>query len=271
MATIKIIPKDDKDKKDAEKKVKTDVEVKKDETKSNVEVEKDETKNKIVLPGDVLVESIDFLAGHGTYREGKKIYSKVLGLLKKKEHVISVIPFSGLYTPKAGDFIVGEIVYVGFSNWKVNFGCPYDATLPMSGIPEFIENGADLTKYYKRGNLIFAQVDSATKGMIIQLSLKDRKARKLFGGKVIEISSQKVPRLIGKSGTMISQIKDKTGCVINVGQNGRIWIKGDNEALATKAIMMVEKMSHKSGLTETISKFLDEETKKDVAGETKKK
>ncbi|MEA2003493.1 MAG: KH domain-containing protein, partial [archaeon] len=95
--------------------------------------------------------------------------------------------------------------------------------------------------------------------------------RKLFGGKVIEISSQKVPRVIGKSGTMISQIKDKTGCVINVGQNGRIWIKGDNEALATKAIMMVEKMSHKSGLTETISKFLDEKTKKDVAGETKKK
>ncbi len=253
MASVKIIPKEEKNTKKTEDKIKA----------PNVEAKKDETKNKIVLPGDVLVESIDFLAGYGTYREGKKIYSKVLGLLRKQEHAISVIPFSGLYMPKAGDFIIGEIAYVGYSNWKVNFGCPYDATLPMSGIPEFIENGADLTRYYKRGDLIFAQVDSATKGMIVQLSLKDRKARKLFGGKVIEVSSQKVPRIIGKSGTMIMQIKDKTGCIINVGQNGRIWVKGNNEALAEEAIKMVENMSHKKGLTDTIAKFLDSKAKKE--------
>ncbi|NOQ37491.1 RNA-binding protein [archaeon] len=259
MTSVKIISKDSKDKIKTEEKVVT----------AKVEVKKDETNNKIVLPGDVLVESIDFLAGYGTYREGKKIYSKVLGILRKQEHAISVIPFSGLYMPKAGDFIIGEVVYIGYSNWKVDFGCPYDATLPMSGIPEFIENGADLTRYYKRGDLIFALVDSATKGMIIQLSLKDRRTRKLFGGKVIKVPSQKVPRIIGKSGTMISQIKDKTGCIINVGQNGWIWIKGDNEALATEAIQMINKMSHKSGLTDTIAKFLNKGAGKNIAEDKK--
>ncbi|MEA3229564.1 MAG: hypothetical protein U9P44_01490, partial [archaeon] len=51
--------------------------------------------NTIVLPGEELIESLDFLAGHGTYREDTKIYSKVVGLLRKKDHVISVIPLSG--------------------------------------------------------------------------------------------------------------------------------------------------------------------------------
>ncbi|MBW6461976.1 MAG: exosome complex protein Rrp4 [DPANN group archaeon] len=251
MTSIKIIPK------------KEDTTIKNtNEKKENKTENKDiEQSNKIVLPGDILVESIDFLTGYGTYRDGKTIYSKILGILRKKEHVISIIPLSGPYSPKPNDFIIGEVAYVGYSNWKVNFGHPNDATLPMSGVPEFIENGADLSKYYKRGDLLFAPIDSVTKNMIIQITMKDKRARKLFGGKIISISSSKVPRVIGKDGTMIAQIKNKTGCVINVSQNGRIWIKGDNEPLATKTIKMVEKLSHKKGLTEIISKYLDEELK----------
>ena len=251
MTTVKIISK----KTDENKNVNNNDDAKKTSSKNN-------DTNKIVVPGDVLIESIDYLAGHGTYREGKKIYSKVLGIMREKEHVISVIPLSGKYTPKSRDYIIGEVSYIGYSNWKVNFGSPYDATLPMSGVPEFIENGADLTKYYKRGDIIFAAIDSVTKGMIIQLTMKDKRSRKLFGGKIIKVSPPKIPRVIGREGTMISQIKNKTGCIINVGQNGQIWLKGDNEALATRTIKMVEAQSHKKGLTDIISKYLDEELKK---------
>ncbi|NOQ55450.1 MAG: RNA-binding protein [Nanohaloarchaea archaeon] len=261
MTSVKIIPKNDgKTNKDTEN-IKTD----------KADIQNKKQSKKIVLPGDILVESIDFLAGYGTYREGKKIYSKVLGLLRDKEHVISVIPLAGPYTPRPRDFIIGEVTYIGYSNWKVNFGYPNDATLPMSGVPEFIENGADLTRYYKRGDLLFAAIDSVTKGGIIQITMKDKRARKLFNGKIINISPPKVPRLIGKEGTMISQIKNKTGCIINVGQNGRIWVKGDNEALATRTIKMVEKLSHKSGLTETISRYLDDGLKKIGTPEKKEK
>ncbi|MCK5593784.1 MAG: RNA-binding protein [Candidatus Aenigmarchaeota archaeon] len=252
MTSVKIIPK------------KEDTTIKNTTEKKDTKTGKKSTEqsNTIVLPGDILVESIDFLTGHGTYREGKKIYSKILGILRKKEHVISVIPLSGTYQPKPRDFIIGEVAYVGYSNWRVDFGHPNSATLPMSGVPEFIENGADLSKYYKRGDLLFAPIESVTKNMIIQISMKDKRARKLFGGKIINISPSKVPRVIGKEGTMIAQIKNKTGCIINVSQNGRIWIKGDNEPLATRTIKMVEKLSHKKGLTETISQYLDEEVKK---------
>ncbi len=240
---------------------KVKITAKKEEAVNTTENKESQEDNVIVLPGDELIESIDFLAGHGTYREGKKIFSKVVGILKKRDHVISVVPVAGKYMPKKGDYVIGEIDYVSVSNWKVDIGHPTNAMLPVSGVEEYIERDADLTKYFKRGDLILARVDAVTKNMNATISMKDKRARKLFGGRVIEITPMKVPRLIGKEGTMISQIKDKSGCIINVGQNGRVWIKGDNVDLAIKAIRMVEDNAHKKGLTDLIAKYLDDEIK----------
>ena len=85
--------------------------------------------------------------------------------------------------------------------------------------------------------------------------------RKIRGGKVIEINAYKVPRIIGKQGSMITMIKDATGCSIFAGQNGRIWIRGQTpeaEMLATKAIEIVENESHIPGLTDRVKKFLED-------------
>lgn len=221
----------------------------------------EEAKAKVVIPGEEIVSSINYLAGYGTYREEEKIFSKVFGLLKQRGYVVSVVPLEGTYMPKVGDMVIGEITYVSLSTWKVDIGASYEAILSIAGVMEYIERSADLSKYYKRGDLIFAKVESMTEDKIIHLTMKDRKSRKLYGGKVVTIVPSKVPRLIGKEGTMINTIKDKTGCIINVGQNGRIWFKGDHEDWATEAIIMVEKNTHKEGLTEKISEFLDNKLK----------
>ena len=77
------------------------------------------------------------------------------------------------------------------------------------------------------------------------------------GGKIVNITPSKVPRLIGKAGSMISLIKEKTGCNIVIGQNGRVWIKGENEDLATQAVLMVNDKSHLDGLTNMVTEFLN--------------
>ena len=41
-------------------------------------------------------------------------------------------------------------------------------------------------------------------------------------GELVEISASKIPRLIGKRGTMIQLIESQTKSVITVGQNG--WV-----------------------------------------------
>jgi exosome complex component RRP4 len=94
--------------------------------------------------------------------------------------------------------------------------------------------------------------------------MQDRDARKLSGGLLVEISPTKVPRLIGKQGSMISMIKEMTGTRIYVGQNGRIWIDGPDEGSATAvlAIRFIEDRAQAFGLTETVRDLLEKETRR---------
>lgn len=81
----------------------------------------------------------------------------------------------------------------------------------------------------------------------------------LRGGQIIKITSSKVPRVIGKGGSMINMIKKLTQSRIIVGQNGWIWISSKNpelEKLAIEAILKIERESHTRGLTDRIKNML---------------
>jgi exosome complex component RRP4 len=87
---------------------------------------------------------------------------------------------------------------------------------------------------------------------------------KLGRGIIMQINPNKVPRIIGKEGSMISLIKDETKCRITVGQNGIIWIGGDkveDELFAKKAIMYIAENSLMSGLTDEMKNWFEEERK----------
>jgi len=95
---------------------------------------------------------------------------------------------------------------------------------------------------------------------------------KLEDGMIMRVNSNKVPRVIGKEGSMISMIKEATGCEITIGQNGLVWIKGnsvDDELFAKETIIFVTEKSFVDGLTEKTEKFLEEGMKK--RGKTKTK
>ncbi|MCK4550716.1 MAG: RNA-binding protein [Candidatus Aenigmarchaeota archaeon] len=216
----------------------------------------------IVYPGFELVDSMDVLPGAGAFREGSKVFSKILGIAKTRGSVVSVTPLSGVYNPQVRDCVIGEVTDVGFSNWSVDIGGPYDSVMSTNDVREFVERNGDLTKYYQIGEVIMCVVTGVTPTKFINVGTKDPKARKLIGGLLTQITPSKVPRLIGKQGSMIGMIKDKTKCFITVGQNGRIWIKGDFESVAAKAIKKVDEWSTQSGLTDKIEALLDNEIKK---------
>ncbi len=94
----------------------------------------------------------------------------------------------------------------------------------------------------------------------IRLSVKNRPYRKLHEGIVIEVSPTKIPRIIGKQGSMIKMLKENSGCDILVGQNGWVWIKNDDptkQMLMVNAIKKIESDSHTTGLTDKIKKMLN--------------
>lgn len=212
----------------------------------------------VVIPGEKLAEGLDFVPGNGCYRDNNTISSKLVGLVKIKNSLINVISLSGVYIPRIGDGIIGLIEDIQTTFWIVDINSPYDGILSLGeATGEFVDIiKTDIARYYDIGDLIYTKVINITKSKSVQLSMSDSRAKKLRGGKLMTITPSKVPRLIGKEGSMIELIKQNTGCQIVVGQNGVVWLKGEKENLATKAILEVEKESHTSGLTNRITKML---------------
>ena len=213
----------------------------------------------IVIPGETLAEGMDFLPGDNTFRQDNKIYSKALGLVNISGRVIRITPLSGPYLPKAGDKIIGKVTDILFSGWRIDTGTAYSAVLNVKDASSrFIKKGEDLSKILDIGDYVVVKITNVTSQNLIDLTMTEPGLRKINGGRIVKINSQKVPRVIGKKGSMISLIKDKTGCEISVGQNGFVSIKGspEGESLTEKAIKMIEEKSHEKGLTNKMENFL---------------
>ena len=216
----------------------------------------------IVIPGQELAQGLDYLPSQGSFREGNAIISSYLGLASINERFVKVIPLTGKYIPKVNDLVIGRVTDIGFYGWTVDIGCAYRAVLSIREAAGFIERNDDLTKYYDYGDIVVAQVVKVTKQKSIDLSTKGPGLKKLIGGKIVEVTPSKVPRMIGKQGSMINMIKEKTDCNVVIGQNGRVWINGsstDKELLVTKMIMKIEQESHIDGLTDKIKGMLESE------------
>ena len=214
----------------------------------------------LVVPGDVLAEGMDYLPSGGAIRKGDKIVANHLGLVSLDKRFVKVISLTGKYIPKRGDTVIAEVVDMGFSGWYLNIVGPYEASLMMRDVAEFVERGSDLSQIFNFGDVVIAKVDKITRNKNINLTTKGPGLRKISGGKIISVTSSKVPRVIGKQGSMVQLIKEKTGCSITVGQNGRIWIQGktpEDELRATNAIMKIQDESHTDGLTDKIKAFLE--------------
>ena len=214
----------------------------------------------IVIPGQVLATGMDYLPASGTFRDGEKIISFLIGIVNLNGRLIKLIPLTGTYVPRRDDVIIGKVVDIGLFGWRVDMGWAYEANLSVKdATPDFVERGADLTQFYTYGDWIMARIVNVAGSKIIDLSMKGPGLRKLGDGSFVKITPAKVPRIIGKQGSMITMIKDNTNCRILVGQNGMVWVSGadpENEIKAIEAIKMVEEGSQSDGLTDKVQAFL---------------
>lgn len=211
----------------------------------------------LVIPGQALAKGLDFLPGAGCYREGNEIRSKVVGTARVKERLVGVTPLSGVYLPKPDDGIIAIVSDIQNTFWILDINSPYDAILQLGeASPEYIESGEDLRRYFDIGDIVYTRILNVSASKSVQLTMDDPRAKKLRGGRLLAIAPSKVSRVIGKEGSMIETIKMGTGCQIVVGQNGIVWLKGENENLAASTIRMIEENAHVSGLTDRVAEFL---------------
>lgn len=217
---------------------------------------------KIVLPSQILGDIKSNKAGRGTFIENGKIISEKLGILNANSNFINVIPLEGRYEPTVGDFIIGVVEEALSAGWLVDINAPSPAFLHVNEVPWDIEFG-DTEKYLNRGDSIMAKVSQIDELKKFQITLKDRNLYKIKGGHIIEVEPSRVPRIIGKKGSMIALIKKYIRCRIFVGQNGKIWVDGDTESIerVLQTIYKIESEAITFGLTNRIEELLKKDAK----------
>ena len=216
-------------------------------------------KREVVVPGQLLAEG-RYRSSFGTYQEGGKIYSSLMGLAELRGNTVKVVALEGAYIPKEGDLVIGVITLVAGNNWKVDIGGPYGASLHANNALRRPYSD-DISEYMNTGDVISAEISAFDRQSGPFLSMKGRGLEVLEGGMILHVRPAKIPRIIGRRGSMINMINDHLRIDSVVGQNGRIWIKTSDVQklrLAIRAFKTIEEQAHTSNLTDRINKMLTE-------------
>jgi exosome complex component RRP4 len=214
---------------------------------------------KLVVPGEVIVSGEDYLPGDGTRREGDHVLASRFGLAEEQGRVVKVIQISGAYVPRRNNVIIGRVTEVTYAGWVIDIDYPVQSFLTIEEFPKYI-NRNEMSQHLAVGDVIAAKIWSIKhRGM--DLTMKGNGLGKLEKGFTFKVIPSRVPRVIGREGSMINLIKDKTRCNITVGQNGWVWVSGpdtESEIRARKAVQFVTEKIHVSGLTEKMEAWFEE-------------
>ncbi len=210
----------------------------------------------LVLPGEE-IPAHGLKPGPGTYRTGGKVYASVLGLLSPRPPLVQVIPLSGRYIPKPGDVVLGTVTDVQGTFWLLDIGAPRWAPLHMTGTPWKIDVG-ETNQYLRVGDAVAVQVENLDATGRIGVTMLGEELGKLEGGTIVHVSPARIPRVVGRGGSMIGTIIRHTGAQIVVGQNGRIWVRGSPEAIrrVTAVLRLIDENGQRSGLTDRVESYL---------------
>jgi len=223
-------------------------------------------RRQIVTPGDLIAEG-DYAAGENAYAEDNKIYASRVGIVEYENKKINIVALRAFYIPKIGDIVIGTVVELGFNGWTVDINAPYSALLRASEVLSrpFRPQKGELSQVLSMGDLVVAKIMAFDRSHDPQLSVNEPGLGKITRGQIIRVTSTKIPRIIGRKGSMVSMITQETDCQIILGLNGVILVTGKNledEELALMAIRKIDEESHTSGLTDRITQMLKEEKTK---------
>lgn len=220
-------------------------------------------KKQLVSPGDLLAEG-DYVSGDSTYKENEKIYACRLGLVDYDGKRVHVVALKAFYIPVPGDLVIGTVVETTPGGWVIDIKAPHLARLRAGDVVErsFKPETTDLPSIFDVGDLIIAKVTAYDRTRDPQLSVREPGLGKIMRGQLVEVTPTKIPRIIGRQGSMVSMIKKETGCQLTIGQNGLVLISGrsaEEERIAVLALRKIEKESHTSGLTDKVTEMIRKE------------
>jgi len=219
------------------------------------------TKRKYVIPGDVITSG-PYRPEQNVILDGERIIATAVGTSEIYDDTVRVISLTGKYIPKINDLVIGKVLSHSSLSWELDINSSYVGFLPAADVfgRDFSAHADELNSKLKKGDLVVARIANSDRSRDPLLTISDRELGKIESGELVKISPSKVPRLIGKRGTMIQTIEMATGAIITIGQNGWIVVSCENSdglLKAIKAIQMVEEQAHIANLTDRVKSMLE--------------
>ena len=187
-------------------------------------------------PGQVRLHSSS-CRGHGTYNTAlnPEITATLAGTVLKTNKLLSVLPLRARYTPEIGDLVVGRIVEVQKSRWKVDVAAPLLAQLPLSSINlpggvlrrRTTADELQMRQYFQEGDLLVAEVQQiGSQDGAATLHTRSLKYGKLRNGVFLAVSGTSGAGVV-RSRRQVWTINAANGggqVDIALGVNGYIWL-----------------------------------------------
>ncbi|HUU49139.1 MAG TPA: exosome complex RNA-binding protein Rrp4 [Nitrosopumilaceae archaeon] len=220
-----------------------------------------DNKRKYVIPGDVVTTG-PYRPEQNVILEGNKIISTTIGISEIYDDSVKVISLTGKYLPQINDLVIGKVISHSSLSWELDINSCYVGFLPAQDVfgRDFSAHADELTSRLKSGDLVAARIANSDRTRDPLITIADRDLGKIDSGDLVEISPSKVPRLIGKKGSMIQTIENATEATITIGQNGWVVVTCEShEGLlkAKKAIQMVNEQAHVANLTDQVKEMLE--------------
>lgn len=218
-----------------------------------------EVKRKYVIPGEEVAAG-DHQVDVNVIRVGDRYFSTRVGMAEIGRAGLRVIPLSGPYAPRPDDVVIGKVVNYTAMAWEIDINSFFFGILPASSVfgKEFSPERDSLADQLDLGDVLTAKVVAFDRGRDPLLTISGQGLGKITRGETTKISPTKVPRLIGKKGSMIRMIEVGSEAELAIGQNGIIVLTGSDEGVlrAKEAITLVENEAHTADLTQKVQSLL---------------
>ncbi len=220
-----------------------------------------DNRRKYVIPGDTITTG-PLRPEQNVILDGNKIISTLVGISEIYEDSVRVIPLTGKYIPEINDLVIGKVISHTSLSWELDINSCYVGFLPAQDVfgRDFSAHADELSSKLKSGDLVAARIANFDRTRDPLITISDRDLGKIDSGDLVKISPSRVPRLIGKRGSMIQMIEMATNAAITIGQNGWVVVSCETrEGLlkAKKAIEMVNKQAHVANLTDQVKEMLE--------------
>ncbi|EOA33976.1 hypothetical protein CARUB_v10021471mg [Capsella rubella] len=185
-----------------------------------------ETNNSVIV-ADSIHEDALLLKGHGTSEVDGELLANVCGVIVHVDKLVYVRTLRAKYKPEVRDIVVGRVIEVFQSCWRVELNSNQDGVLKLSSMnmPDTVQRrktSADelnMRDIFVEDDVVCAEVGCIHRDGGLELQASSHKYGKLEKGELLKVD----PYLVNKSYHHFHYI-ESLGIDLILGRNGYIWV-----------------------------------------------